>query len=149
MDNNKKNKNDPKITIVVQQFLRDLVHNRPDLLLTPSSFHRMCAYEALTIFGMQFGTVWAQRRREQVVTLAQYPQCRKHRCGLTGGCDCCSDPWCGGPNCEQCGRWETCRHAVDEGDVLFTGKQATALRVFYTKADVVAKMRAFPRQNTA
>lgn len=137
--------NDGKKAALVQQFLQTLVRERPETLATPSSFHRLCAYEALEIFGLQFGTVWAHRRRERVTTVAKFPQCRKHRCGLTGGCECCSDPWCSGPNCEECGSWKICRHAVDEGDVLFAGKETTALCVLYTRP-AATKIRAFPRQ---
>lgn len=52
---------------------------------------------------------------------------------LTGACDCCDDPFCGGPYCEMCDDIYYCDHAVDSGEELYSCKTTVGLNIFYEK----------------
>lgn len=114
----------------VQQIFDILINDKPTMIKTHNTYDRSCVYEALERYP---GKIWCQRYKVLKKEIAEYPQCKKHRRSLSGGCDCCCDPFCCGPYCDMCGNYEYCRHAADVGDELYPYKATVGLNIFYEK----------------
>lgn len=114
----------------VMHFLNLINNEKPNYIKTENRYIRSCVYEALEKYHSK---IWCQRKKENIKIIAQYPQCRKHKCRLTGACDCCDDPFCCGPYCEMCDDIYYCNHAVDSGEELYSCKTTVGLNIFYEK----------------
>lgn len=129
----------------INDILKILIDEHPTNFITENSYVRYCLYEALDMYALQYGKVWVQRIKKKKDLYAEYPMCKKHKCRLTGGCDCCSDPWCCGPNCDMCFS-NPCNYAVDEGDFLYNAKVTVSLQIYYKREDIGKRLlKYFPR----
>lgn len=133
----------------INDMLKNIIDNKPKFIATENSYIRLCIYKALEIYALQYGRVWIRRKKEMKSYFSEYQQCYKHKCGLFGACDCCSDPWCCGPNCIECGQWSKCKYAVDVGDFMYKAKVTAGLEIFYDESEVAKlKLKSFPRKLT-
>lgn len=127
----------------VNRLLSIIVNEKPKFIKTETSYIRLCLYEALELYGLKHGKVWVKRQKELRREIAKYPQFKKHKCGLRGCCNCCSDPWCCGPYCDMCYSNDYCRHAIDAGDELYPTKVTVGLEIFYERPKMNCK--SFPK----
>lgn len=109
-----------------------IVQKKPKFIKTTNSYDRKIVYKALEEILLIYNLkIKCNRSKQWVSQFAKKTMCYKHKCELTGACDCCSDPWCNGPNCEQCGKWEDCRFAVEKGDFMYKSKICVGINLFY------------------
>lgn len=117
---------------IVEKYYEEIITEKPAEIYTENSFERKAVYTAIERVNEKLDwDMKCTRIKKYIDFYAKYPICTKHKTGLTGGCDCCSDPWCYGPNCADCGPYEYCDYAVDEGDLMYKGRVPVGLRLYY------------------
>lgn len=116
----------------IDEMMNFIVNTRPKFIETKNSYDRRIVYEALEKIELLYNIIInCNRSKKWVAQFADRDMCSKHKCSLIGGCTCCSDPWCCGPNCENCGRWSYCRYAVYEGDEMYKAKMCIGINLYY------------------
>jgi len=116
----------------IDNMMEFIIQTKPNFIETKNSFERKIIYESLEqIFLFYNIKINCNRSKKWIPQIANGTMCYKHKCGLTGSCDCCSDPWCTGPNCEICGKWEICRFAVEKGDEMYKSKICVGINLYY------------------
>lgn len=151
-------KNDEKLIKDVEIMLQYIIDTQPSYIQTPNPYVRLTVYKALDEYVKDHDKVWIMRKNEKQVQYAKYTMCYRHKCNLTGACDCCSDPFCGGPYCEECddsiyARWANkrgddyyCPYAVEKGDEMYKSKVTVGLYIYYKESDKpYKKLKQFPR----
>lgn len=116
----------------INETINFIIDTKPNFIQTKNNYERKIIYEALEQIELQYNMVInCNRSKKWIPQIADKDMCSKHKCGLIGGCTCCSDPWCCGPNCEKCGRWSICRYAVYEGDEMYKSKVCVGIKLYY------------------
>lgn len=116
----------------INEMVNFILNTKPNFIETKNSYDRKIIYESLEKIELLYNiTINCNRSKKWVAQFADRDMCSKHKYGLTGGCTCCSDPWCCGPNCEKCGRWRVCRYAVYEGDEMYKSKICVGINLHY------------------
>jgi hypothetical protein len=109
-----------------------IINTKPQFVETKNSYERKIVYKALEHLELQHNIIVnCNRFKKWIPQIANKDMCSKHKCYLSGGCDCCSDPWCCGPNCSECGKWNICRYAVYEGDEMYKSKICVGVNLYY------------------
>jgi hypothetical protein len=125
-----------KITHYYQHILND----RPNYIKTKNSYDRLCVYMAIEmILNEGIIKISCNRKKIWFSPIATSPICQKHNKPLIGACDCCSDPYCTGPYCEDCGYIDYCRYDVDIGDNMYKRKIVDGLNIYYDLPNIKMK----------
>lgn len=121
----------------VNEIINTILTTKPKFIETKNSYDRKIIYEALEQLELQYNfNVNCNRSKKWVQQYAEYTMCSKHKCGLSGGCDCCSDPFCCGPYCDQCSNYNYCRYAIEKGDCMYKSKICIGINLYYDRQKI-------------
>jgi hypothetical protein len=123
-------KND--ITTITNNYIQQITQTKPTFIATANSFQRKCVFSAIEKINETIDTkITCNRKHGWYRPIATRTMCQKHKTGLRGACDCCSDPFCEGPYCDMCSFTTYCKHAVDVGDKMYKTKVVVGINLFH------------------
>lgn len=121
-----------EFTIIVNKYYQQIINDKPTFIQTKNSFERKCVYTALEQINTNLKLKISCNRNKIIIKpIANATMCQKHFKSLSGSCDDCTDPFCGGPYCEDCSLYDYCRHAIEIGDEMYSSKIINGINLYY------------------